>query len=137
MAVKISAKVDGINDLLRNIDVTVNKFITAQAAGVASVCIDVANHAKENHSFQNRTGNLEASIQPEPVEINGDLVEGKVIAVGNEAAGMEYAAYVEFGTPRSAPYPYMQPALDANHDNLITTLAAVNQRAGRAVKVEK
>lgn len=132
MAKLIKASADGINDLLRNIEVTVDKVVTAQASGMAQVCIDIANHAKENHPFKNQTYNLENSIQPEPVIIEGDLLIGPV------RAGMDYAAPVEFGVPgRSAPYPYMQPAAEANKQNLVDTMAAVTERAQQSVKVTK
>lgn len=131
MAVKIKAKTVGINDLLKNINVLQDAVVTSVTAGVAAVSVDVANYAKENHPFANRTGNLEASIHPLPVEQSGDVITGTV------KAGMEYAAFVEFGTARSAPYPYMQPALEANRDNAIETLAKATDRAKQSLKVTK
>ena len=128
---QIEANMEGLNDLLRNLDVLKDKTITAQAAGMAQVCTDVANHAKSNHPFRNRTGNLEASIQPLPVEIEDGVVTGYV------RAGMEYAAHVEFGTVKSAAYPYLEPAKEANKKNLIDTMAAVAQRAQQVIKVSK
>ena len=124
-------KNEGLNELLRNIDILKDTTITAQAAGMAQVCNDVADYAKGNHPFANRTGNLEGSIQPLPVEIESRVVTGYV------RAGMEYAAHVEYGTSKSAPYPYMEPAKEANKQNLIDTMAAVTQRAQQAIKVTK
>ena len=118
-------KMDGLNDLLRNIDILKDKTVTAQASGMAQVCIDVADYAKANHPFQNQTTNLENSIQPLPVEIEDEVVTGYV------RAGMEYSVYVEF------THPYMEPAKEANKKNLIDTMAATQQRAQQAVKVEK
>lgn len=135
MAKLIEVTVDGMNNLLRNIDILKDTVVTAQAAGMAKVCIDVANYAKENHSFQNRTENLENSIQPQPVEIENGCITGTVIATGK--AGMNYAAYVEFGTAKSAPYPFMTPAVEANKGNLQATVAAVTERAQQALKVTK
>lgn len=128
---KIEVNVGGLNDLLRNVDVLKDATITAQAAGMAQVCIDVANYAKANHPFQNRTENLENSIQPLPVEIEDDGVTGYV------RAGEEYAAYVEFGTSKAAPYPYLNPAVEANRKNLTDTMAAVTERAQQTIKVTK
>lgn len=127
----VETKIDGLNDLLRNIDVLKDRVLTGQAAGMAQVCAEVANHARENHPFQNRTGNLEKSIQPLPVEIEDGAVVGYV------RAGEEYAAFVEFGTSKSAPYPYMHPAIEANKGNLKATMAAVTERAQQSIKVEK
>ena len=125
----IDVKFDGLNDLLRNIDVLKDTVVTAQAAGMAQVCIDVADYAKTNHPFQNRTCNLENSIQPEPVEIEDNVITGTV------RAGTEYAAYVEYGTAKSAAFPYMEPAKEGNKQNLIDTLKAVTERAHQAIKV--
>lgn len=124
-------KIDGLNDLLRNIDVLKDTVLTAQAAGMAQVSIDVSEYAKANHSFQNRTYNLENSIQPLPVEVEDNIVVGAV------EAGMEYAPWVEFGTSKSAPYPFLNPAKEANRQNLIDTMAAVTERAQQAVRVAK
>ena len=131
MAKLIEVTTDGLNDLLRNIDILKDTVLTAQAAGMAQVSIDVANTAKSEHSFTNRTGNLESSIQPEPVELDGNIITGAV------RAGMNYAAPVEYGTAKSAPYPFMEPAKEANKQNLIDTMKAVTERAQQALKVSK
>lgn len=131
MAKLIEVTTDGLNDLLRNIDTLKDTVLTAQAAGMAQVSVDVANTAKEGHSFTNRTGNLEASIQPEPVELDGNIITGVI------RAGMNYAACVEYGTVKSAPYPFMEPAKEANKQNLINTMKAVTERAQQALKVTK
>ncbi|MBU2703685.1 HK97 gp10 family phage protein [Sporomusaceae bacterium BoRhaA] len=126
----VKAEMGGLNNLLRNIDILKDTTVTAQAAGMAKVCIDVADYAKANHPFQNRTQNLENSIQPDPVEIEDGVIVGPV------RAGMDYAAYVEFGTAKNAPYPYLNPAKEANKQNLVDTLKAVQERAQQALKVE-
>lgn len=134
MAKLIEVTTDGLNDLLRNIDTLKDTVLTAQAAGMAQVSIDVANYAKQNHSFQNRTENLENSIGPLPVEIENGTVVGTVIATGK--AGMNYAAYVEYGTARSAPYPFMTPAVEANKQHLRDVIAAATEKAQQALKVK-
>ena len=131
MAKLIEATVEGMNDLLRNIDILKDTVLTAQAAGMAQVSVDVANTAKQTHSFTNRTGNLEGSIQPEPVEIDGSIITGVI------RAGMECSKHVEYGTSKSAPYPFMEPAKEANKQNLIDTMKAVTERAQSALKVSK
>lgn len=132
MAKLIEVTIDGMNDLLKNVDLLKNNTINAQAAGMAIVTVDVANYAKQNHPFTNRTENLENSIQPLPVELAKDNV-----IVGTVKAGMEYAPYVEFGTSKSAPYPYLVPAKEANAKNLIDTMAKVQERAQQSLKVTK
>ena len=67
------------------------------------------------------TGSLRKSIR---VEKKGKL-EVQVIAGGggviNPRTGREvdYAGYVEFGTSRMSPQPYMQPALEKNRDEIL------------------
>ena len=125
----IEVEVKGVNDLLKNIDVCKNSVKTiVQAAGIAVVSKEIAEYAKATHPFQNQTGNLEASIHPLPVEVVGNVVTGYV------QAGEHYAPYVEFGTSRSASYPYLNPAVKANRDNLNKTVAACIKRAQQVIK---
>lgn len=125
----IEVKVVGVNDLLKNIDVCKNSVKTiVESAAVAVVSKDAAEYAKANHQFQNRSGNLEESIHPLPVQIKGDVVEGAV------CAGKHYAPHVEYGTYRSAAYPYLNPAVEANRENLNKTVAACIKRAQKVIK---
>lgn len=75
----------------------------------------VANYAKQNHTFKNRTTNLEKSIHEEAHEIAGVLEEWVI-------AGMPYASFVEFGTSRMSAKPYLLPALEANKETIIKVL---------------
>lgn len=118
----------GINDLLRDIDNSKSIIHTAVAAAVATVTKDIAEYAKQNHPFTNRTTNLENSIQPLPVTVEGNIISGAV------NAGMEYAKFVEYGTSRAAPYPYLHPAIEANKENLINTIAEAVNRAEQVIK---
>ena len=65
----------------------------------------IVDDAKINHPYRDRTGNLTQSIQIGPVAVDDKGVEGVV------EARMEYASFVEFGTSRNKPYPYLVPAL--------------------------
>lgn len=81
---------------------------------VDDVAQAVADHAKTNHPYRDRTTNLTNSIQVLP---GPGLNEAQVFA------GEEYASFVEEGTKRedgsqrSAPYPYMAPAAEAEGDD--------------------
>ncbi|MDT8901167.1 HK97-gp10 family putative phage morphogenesis protein [Anaeroselena agilis] len=127
----VEVKVEGFSDLLRNIKAFGSAAEAGAVAAMATVTGEIAEYAQANHSFQNRTGNLEASIHPLPVEKEGEQIVGAV------KAGMEYAAHVEFGTSRSAPYPYLVPAVEANKQNLLDTTAAALKRAEHVVEVRK
>lgn len=127
----IDVTVEGLNDLLKNIDVLKDNERTAVAAALGVVSQEIAQYAQQNHAFNNRTGNLEASIQALPIE------EEAGQPVSGVKAGMEYAPYVEFGTSRSAPYPFLVPAVEANKQNLLDTVAKAVERAKQVVKVER
>lgn len=129
MAQLITPQSIGMTALLQNINIYKEAVITGVAAGVATVCVDVANHAKINHAFTNRTHNLENAIEPVPVKISGTLIEGAV------KDSMFYAYWVEFGNSRNAPYPYMSPAIEANKKNLHDTIEAAIARGKLAIKV--
>jgi len=58
-----------------------------------------------------KTGRLRNSI--------GKTVFGRELEVYAEA---EYAAYVEYGTSRMRPQPFLRPAFEANRADLITVL---------------
>jgi len=75
----------------------------------------VANYAKQNHTFRNRTTNLEHSIHEEAHEVAGVLEEWVI-------AGMPYSSFVEFGTLRMAAMPYLVPALEANRDTIVRVI---------------
>ena len=123
----IKAKINGLNDLFRNVQHLKGASEKATVSALAQVAIDVANDARDNHTFTNRTGNLEGSIQPLPVEMKGRRFIQKV------RAGMSYAYYVEFGTEKTNAYPFMNPALNRNATNQTDTLKAANQAAIKEV----
>ena len=67
------------------------------------------------------TGALKKSIR---VEKKGELQVSVVAGDGgviNPKTGREvdYAGFVEFGTSRMSPQPYMQPALEKNRDEIL------------------
>lgn len=78
----------------------------------------VSGYAKENHTFNNITGNLEHSIHREPHLVENELEEWIVV-------GMFYGSYVEYGTSRMAAKPFLVPALEANKDTIIRILSEV------------
>lgn len=65
----------------------------------------VASEAKQNHPYQNRTGKLESRTRLKSVR--GSLRAGYTVEVVGDT---KYGAFVEFGTSRSAAYPFLRPA---------------------------
>jgi phage gpG-like protein len=74
---------------------------------------NAAKYAKENHPYQDRTHKLTKSIQSVPTADGAYL-----------SARMRYGGFVEFGTVKNKPYPYLRPAIDymmkliKNHRNI-------------------
>ncbi|VXA92462.1 HK97-gp10 family putative phage morphogenesis protein [Citricoccus sp. K5] len=90
-------------------------------AATVKATIDTANGARELAPVD--TGMLKGSITTE-TGTDGSAVYGQV------EAGVNYAAYVEHGTSRMAPQPYMSPAFEKNSAKW---LEALGQLGGKAV----
>lgn len=89
---------------------------------VNETALNIQNQAKMNASGRPGpkvdTGMLRRSIRaefaPPPISFFGfsfRTIEAKVIAGG--MGGVDYAHYVEFGTKKMPPYPFMTPAIEA------------------------
>jgi HK97 gp10 family phage protein len=92
------------------------KQILAKAEAAAAVAIDrtmadcVAD-AKANHPWENVTGTLEGSIRV--VSFAG--LHGLAIVGTWGSADVMYAIFLELGTSRMPPYPFLRPAADRNY----------------------
>lgn len=62
------------------------------------------------------TGNLVNSIKSQLVE-STDMT-----ALANVGTGVEYAEWLEFGTSRMKPRPYMRPAIDNNENKIVEAI---------------
>ena len=69
----------------------------------------VVDFAKVHHPYKDHTGHLTQSIQPGTITLEK---KGNIRAVIE--VRQPYASYVEFGTSRSKPYPFLVPALIGN-----------------------
>lgn len=66
----------------------------------------IANKAKQTTAFRDRTGKLRASIRVEQGGRDQEFT-ARAVAGGGE---VDYAPYVEYGTVRARPHPFMRPA---------------------------
>lgn len=71
--------------------------------------------------YGTNSGRLTASILPVDVVIKRDAVRGNVKSGGRNSIGssVAYAEAVEFGTSRSAPHPFMGPAMTHAHEWMV------------------
>jgi HK97 gp10 family phage protein len=115
------AKVSGQEELLRNLSTYARVKVAEIYQAVATVQAVVVNEAKLNHPYTDRTTNLTKSIQAGVVEIQDDTVSAEI------KAEAEYASFVEMGTSRSKPYPFLTPAIERHQSTFFRAL----QRAMR------
>lgn len=99
---------------MAQVSVDINKAIKFTRNEVALILESFANHVMEdarlNHTFINRSGELEGSIRVEKTGTSREgFVEYKVVA-GN--AVVYYAVYVELGTVKMSAKPFLRPALE-------------------------
>ena len=105
-----------LEDKLSNLE---EKLTNALAEALEEIAEKIRDDAKGFVPVD--TGALRKSIR---VEKKGSL-EVSIIAGGggviNPRTGREvdYAGYVEFGTSRASPQPFMQPALEKNRDEIL------------------
>jgi len=105
-----------LEDKLSNLDVKLSKALDEALNEIAE---KIRDDAKSFVPVD--TGALRKSIR---IEKKGKLQVSIVAGGGgviNPRTGREvdYAGYVEFGTSRMNPQPYMQPALEKNRDEIL------------------
>jgi len=105
-----------LEDKLSNLDA---KLTNALAEALDEISEKIRDDAKSFAPVD--TGALRKSIHVErkgKLEVSIVAGDGGVI---NPRTGREvdYAGYVEFGTSRASPQPYMQPALEKNRDEIL------------------
>ena len=93
--------------LLKSLKELPNVIAIASVEALQAVGFKIEQTAKDNHPYEDRTGNLTRSIYSKVVS------EEKQKPVGYVGATMHYARYVEKGTARARAYPYLNPALIA------------------------
>lgn len=60
-----------------------------------------ADEARDNHPYTNRTGRLESRTRGRMTGPSEGVIE----------ANTDYASFVEYGTSRARPYPFVEPAV--------------------------
>ena len=85
----------------------------------------VAEEAATNHPYTNRTGRLQSRTQAG--RVRGSALRGLIRA---EVLGdTRYGGFVEHGTSRSRPYPYLGPAWVRRQDDFARAIDAALERA--------
>lgn len=112
----------------------------AIATGLAVAANVVVKHAKSGHPrpaspaarmlhphprYYDWTGNLTGSIRAGKVKVYTD---GAEILIHAGSPTVNYAARVEFGSPKTRAFPYMRPALEKNAQTFVTILGMALKR---------
>ncbi len=104
----IRVEVTGTDVIQKNISKYSDRVVEAVTVATQMAQAMIVNDAKNDHPYTDRTQNLTNSIQPGAIEISNEEVVGYV------EARMQYATFVEFGTSRAKPYPFLTPAVIRN-----------------------
>lgn len=115
----MDAILEGLEEVLAKIDREAEELARKQERGMTKACLIVEAYAKEHMSPESPsspgeppavvTGQLRASIGHQVVE-----EDGKVVGYVGVPAAVPYGEYLEFGTSRMQPRPFLNPALGAN-----------------------
>jgi hypothetical protein len=120
--------IKGLKELNDNLIVFCKESIINLAEAIDNTDVKIQNEAKADHGgiggvnvkergwerahlsdrYEDISTNLTNSIQAKEVEFSDMKIKGGV------EAGEEYAVYIELGTSRSQPYPFLFPALENN-----------------------
>jgi len=92
-------------DLAAAIEEMLHRIDGEMLPAMLDVAEGVVDDMKTGHTFTNRTGRLEASMRHGGA--SGTLLRGYRVDV---LASTRYASYVDEGTSRNRPYPYLWPA---------------------------
>ena len=66
-----------------------------------------------------QTNVLRSSIGGAPPEGIREIIQTGSEIVGKMGSNVEYASFVEEGTSKMPPYPYLKPALEAKRDEVV------------------
>lgn len=107
---------DEIHRMANRFAAAPDKAVVLIRTATVKATIDTATDARRNAPVD--TGYLRSSIATE-YEFSGEGVTGTV------EAGANYAVFVENGTSRMAPQPYMRPAFDKHRKKWIRAMEQV------------
>lgn len=100
--------ISGQEELLNNLSAYEQVKVAEIYQAMATVQAMTVNEARKKHPYKDRTTNLTKSIQAGVGVIQDDYVSAEI------KAEAEYASWVEMGTSRSKPYPFLTPAIEKN-----------------------
>lgn len=119
----VSASMDELFQLARRFDAAGVEVTQAASAAMRKTALDIVATAQQLAAVD--TGAMRASISasgPGGAPLGLDALEAEI------GPTVSYAPYVEFGTSRAAPQPFMGPAADRHGGTLETALGEIGDR---------
>ncbi len=116
----LSAVLTGFDAALAALDAELDRLLDA---ALEQISRRVADEARASHPFQNRTGDLEASIRP--LDTHGSALDGTL--TGGVVADEEYASYVE-----DKGFAFLEPAWERVEGEAESLLDDALESAARA-----
>lgn len=93
----------------------------AAMSGINKTMADAVEHAKNNHPWKYRTGKLEQNTKI--IGPAKDVGGGVYAGTWGVTAQAPYGKFLEFGTMRMQPFPFLRPAAAIHHPNLQKNIA--------------
>ena len=118
----VTVELNELNQLVATLEHKTNGMDSRTSLVVRKAAFDVERIAKTLAPVD--TGFLKNSIHTQIRTANFRTYGAEVIA------GANYASYLEYGTSRMAPQPYMQPALDRVSPGFLAAMAAIANPLG-------
>lgn len=112
-----------------SIDLAIAEMLAAldveMPAAMGTATRAVADEAAARHPYQNRTGRLQSRTVPGIV--TGLASRGRV--TGQVLGDTRYGSFVNDGTSRNRPYPFLEPALARKEGEVDAIFDAALERA--------
>jgi HK97 gp10 family phage protein len=133
----MSVDIEGVDELIKDFKSYGAQVYTRVGKAVLDGCMTVEREAKEEFrgtdedsytgSFPRvQTGRLRASITH---RMNYDEEQ----VVGEVGTNVEYGIYLEYGTSRMYPHPFMGPAYDKHEKEIAEKIEAAEKEAEESV----
>lgn len=123
--------VQGVDQIVSNLTLLSPAIGKRIAVALDITAKEVVNFARQNHPYTDRTTNLTQSIDQGDIVIHKNGVEAYVVA------RQPYASFVEEGTRRSKPYPFLWPAVARHQKVMIKRVANAYKEGERVIKINE